>query len=142
MYISLPRCCVRSELSLPLLSLPFFLLSRMEKSDVHQLEHGQNVPGRRDDSPRDMGESNEKGLVPVHTLLEDHEIATMSEAHKEYILQRHGTLELDPMPDMNDADPYNWPNWKVGFHHCLVLRLMLTESYRKERILSLSPSTR
>jgi hypothetical protein len=21
---------------------------------------------------------------------------------------------LDPIPDMNDADPYNWPIWRVN----------------------------
>ncbi|OIW34601.1 MFS general substrate transporter [Coniochaeta ligniaria NRRL 30616] len=43
--------------------------------------------------------------------------------HLEYLLARHGTLELDPMPDMNDADPYNWPKaekviniFLVAFH--------------------------
>ncbi|EED14412.1 MFS multidrug transporter, putative [Talaromyces stipitatus ATCC 10500] len=43
--------------------------------------------------------------------------------HREYLLQRHGTLELDPVPAMDDADPYNWASWKkvinlflVAFH--------------------------
>lgn len=35
--------------------------------------------------------------------------------HREYLLQRHGTFELDPVPAMDDADPYNWPAWKVSF---------------------------
>lgn len=33
--------------------------------------------------------------------------------HREYLLKRHGTLELDPLPAPEDADPYNWPAWKV-----------------------------
>lgn len=40
--------------------------------------------------------------------------AHLSEGHRQYLLKRHGTLELDPMPDFGDADPYNWPTWKVG----------------------------
>lgn len=49
--------------------------------------------------------------------------AHLSEGHRQYLLKRHGTLELDPMPDFGDADPYNWPTWKkvvnlllVAFH--------------------------
>lgn len=37
----------------------------------------------------------------------------LSQSHREYLLNRHGTLELDPIPTMSDADPYNWPGWKV-----------------------------
>ncbi|GMF71865.1 unnamed protein product [Aspergillus oryzae] len=37
----------------------------------------------------------------------------LTEDHRQYLLQRHGTVDLDPMPDMTDADPYNWPTWKV-----------------------------
>lgn len=38
---------------------------------------------------------------------------SLSESHREYLLQRHGTLDLDPIPSLSDADPYNWPMWKV-----------------------------
>lgn len=37
----------------------------------------------------------------------------LSHEHREYLLRRHGTLELDPIPMPTDADPYNWPTWKV-----------------------------
>lgn len=37
----------------------------------------------------------------------------LSQAHRESLMQRHGTLDLDPIPDPRDADPYNWPQWKV-----------------------------
>ena len=40
-------------------------------------------------------------------------IAALSEEHRQYLLARHGTLDLDPIPDLNDADPYNWPQWRV-----------------------------
>ncbi|KAJ7935430.1 major facilitator superfamily domain-containing protein [Mycena leptocephala] len=29
----------------------------------------------------------------------------LSPEHREYILQRHGTLDIEPLPSMNDADP-------------------------------------
>ncbi|KAI3342594.1 major facilitator superfamily domain-containing protein [Ustulina deusta] len=48
---------------------------------------------------------------------------SISEAHRQYIIERHGTDQLDPFPDFNDADPYNWPQSKkwinlvfVAFH--------------------------
>ncbi|KAK7731205.1 hypothetical protein SLS63_005480 [Diaporthe eres] len=50
-------------------------------------------------------------------------INDLSDEHREYLLQRHGTLDLDPIPDMSDADPYNWSQKKkvtnlflVAFH--------------------------
>ncbi|KAJ5230768.1 hypothetical protein N7489_011476 [Penicillium chrysogenum] len=52
--------------------------------------------------------------------------ALLSESHKSYLLERHGTLDLDPIPSMDPADPYNWPSWKkstnlglVAFHACM-----------------------
>jgi hypothetical protein len=40
--------------------------------------------------------------------------ALLSESHKSYLIERHGTVDLDPIPSMDPADPYNWPSWKVG----------------------------
>ncbi|KAK3302796.1 major facilitator superfamily domain-containing protein [Chaetomium strumarium] len=47
----------------------------------------------------------------------------LTEAHREYLLHRHGTLDLEPVPDMSDGDPYNWPKSKkllnlamIAFH--------------------------
>lgn len=45
----------------------------------------------------------------------DEEARNLSSEYRQYLINRHGTVELDPMPDMNDADPYNWPKWKVYF---------------------------
>ncbi|KAJ5162528.1 hypothetical protein N7492_007920, partial [Penicillium capsulatum] len=54
--------------------------------------------------------------------IENH-VAHLSEQHRQYLLARHGTLDLDPIPDMNDTNPYNWPQWRkhlkltlVAFH--------------------------
>ncbi|KAI3332086.1 MFS general substrate transporter [Xylariaceae sp. AK1471] len=45
------------------------------------------------------------------------------EAHRQYLIERHGTATLDPLPEFTDADPYNWPQGKklvnllfVAFH--------------------------
>jgi hypothetical protein len=53
-----------------------------------------------------MDEKNPKPVTPDS----DSEIAP---EHREYLLQRHGTFELDPVPAMDDEDPYNWPARKV-----------------------------
>jgi hypothetical protein len=37
----------------------------------------------------------------------------LTEEHRQYLLQHHGTLDLEPVPDMTDHDPYNWPQRKV-----------------------------
>ena len=34
--------------------------------------------------------------------------------HHDYLLQRHGTADLHPLPSMDPDDPYNWPSWKVS----------------------------
>lgn len=41
-------------------------------------------------------------------------INALSQEHRDYLLRVHGTLDLDPIPAMDDADPYNWPMWKVS----------------------------
>ena len=40
--------------------------------------------------------------------------ARLSKPHRDFLIERHGTLDLDPIPAMDPADPYNWPEWKVG----------------------------
>lgn len=34
--------------------------------------------------------------------------SNITEAHRNYLIERHGTFELDPVPDFTDADPLNW----------------------------------
>lgn len=59
--------------------------------------------------------------------LDEASIATgLSPAARAYLLNRHGTLDLDPMPSPSDADPYNWPQSKkvvmllmVAVHACM-----------------------
>ncbi|PGH20374.1 hypothetical protein AJ80_03642 [Polytolypa hystricis UAMH7299] len=54
------------------------------------------------------------------------EVEGLSAEHREYLLGRHGTVELDPIPKLGAADPYNWPTWKkhanlalVAIHACM-----------------------
>jgi len=41
----------------------------------------------------------------------------ISNEHSDFLLKRHGTLELNPLPSAHEEDPYNWPRWKVGTLH-------------------------
>ncbi|TGJ83166.1 hypothetical protein E0Z10_g5593 [Xylaria hypoxylon] len=65
---------------------------------------------------------NEKA-VQEHFEDDDESQTSIPEAHRQYIIDRHGTDQLDPLPDFNDADPYNWPRPKkwlnlffIAFH--------------------------
>ncbi|KAE8152438.1 major facilitator superfamily domain-containing protein [Aspergillus avenaceus] len=71
----------------------------------------------------DLVESTE-GSIP--TTYADAVASRISKAHRDYLMERHGTLELDPIPSMDPADPYNWSSWKklanlvlVAFHACM-----------------------
>lgn len=44
----------------------------------------------------------------------------LPESHKAYLIERHGTLDLDPIPSMDPADPYNWALWKVSITTALI----------------------
>jgi multidrug resistance protein len=62
-------------------------------------------------------------LGPRATYITTGAAAGISQEHRDYLIQRHGTLDLDPIPTADPADPYNWPAWKkmanlvcVGFH--------------------------
>lgn len=52
-------------------------------------------------------------LGPRATYINTGAAAGLSQEHRDYLLARHGTLDLDPIPDMGDQDPFNWPQWKV-----------------------------
>ncbi|KAJ7627490.1 major facilitator superfamily domain-containing protein [Roridomyces roridus] len=45
---------------------------------------------------------------------------SLSEEHRRYLLERHGTIDLDPMPSLDPADPYNWPTGKKRLNLALV----------------------
>ncbi|KAH0361729.1 MFS general substrate transporter, partial [Aureobasidium melanogenum] len=47
-------------------------------------------------------------------------ISGLSPAHKDYLIERHGTWEFDPIPGFGSADPLNFPYWKKITNLCLV----------------------
>lgn len=61
------------------------------------------------------------------TLHTEKKQQNLSPSHIEYLLSRHGTLELNPVPSAHHADPYNWPAWKV----CLSIVFLTSPSKTK-----------
>lgn len=51
--------------------------------------------------------------------------------HREYLLKRHGTVDLLPLPSMSPDDPLNWPIWKVCSPLGLTHMLQHLTSFRK-----------
>lgn len=73
--------------------------------------------------------------TPTHaTYYSTNDAASLTPAHREYLLERYGTLDLDPLPDYGDADPYNWPSWKVGLLRLRVRLLLIGHYFRKSPI--------
>lgn len=79
----------------------------MEMQPANTAENPQQVPKK----DLDLVESSEAGKPSTYA---DIVASGLSAAHRDFLLERHGTLELDPMPSMDPADPYNWPSWKVS----------------------------
>lgn len=65
-------------------------------------------PGKYDSDYLEEKQAAVEGLPPG---------ALLPEQHKAYLIERHGTLDLDPIPNHDPADPYNWPSWKVSQPH-------------------------
>ncbi|KAK9451826.1 mfs transporter [Limtongia smithiae] len=70
--------------------------------------------------PKDAVSSKEE---KQHEEFESDDGLGLSQEHRDFLLARHHTLDLDPIPWMSDADPLNWPQRKkivnlilVAFH--------------------------
>ena len=50
----------------------------------------------------------------------------LDEAHKAYLVERHGTYNLDPIPSSDPNDPLNWPNKKKYVHIALISFQIMT----------------
>ncbi|KAJ5620147.1 major facilitator superfamily domain-containing protein [Penicillium lagena] len=44
----------------------------------------------------------------------------LSQEHQTYLLQRHGRVDLVPLPSNDPLDPLNWPAWKKNINLALV----------------------
>lgn len=65
-------------------------------------------------------EQNDEHIERFPTVYSPFDAVNLPEAHKEYLIARHGTLELDPIPDASDADPFNWSTSKKNINLTLV----------------------
>lgn len=82
-------------------------------------EKGYEVASQNSGSEKER-DNVENGTAPVFV---NQDVANLTQEHRDYLMQRHGTLDLDPLPSADPADPYNWPQWKkvtnlacVAFH--------------------------
>ncbi|KAL1304083.1 hypothetical protein AAFC00_000518 [Neodothiora populina] len=71
-------------------------------------------------SKADSEKLDDVELGPKATYINTGAAAGLPQEHRDYLLARHGTLDLDPVPDMGDQDPYNWPTWKKTTNLVLV----------------------
>ncbi|GAD96717.1 predicted protein [Paecilomyces variotii No. 5] len=53
--------------------------------------------------------------------IEDNNSGAQSREHEQFILRRHGTLNLDPVPSASPDDPLNWPTWKKNIQIFMVV---------------------
>ncbi|KAG7665108.1 uncharacterized protein J8A68_001418 [[Candida] subhashii] len=40
--------------------------------------------------------------------------------HEEYLVKRHGSVQLDPLPSADPEDPLNWPDWQKNYEILLI----------------------
>ncbi|KAK6205238.1 major facilitator superfamily domain-containing protein [Scheffersomyces amazonensis] len=58
-----------------------------------------------------------------HDHVEDLDPVALQELdpeHHEYLMKRHGSIQLDPLPSSDPLDPLNWPDWKKNFEILLI----------------------
>lgn len=58
--------------------------------------------------------------LTFHVEYGDGDEVKLEPAHEAYLLERHGTTDLNPLPSADPKDPLNWPNWKKNFMIALI----------------------
>ena len=105
----------------------------MQKAQVQHVEDNETVNGKQTENyDLELSTGHENGRIrqPDHS--------TLTEEHRQYLVRRHGATDLDPIPDLTDRDPYNWPTRKASslistsIQHVtsLTLRPHLLENYQ------------
>lgn len=51
---------------------------------------------------------------------EEFDPVEISSDHHDYLIQRHGSVQLDPLPSRDPEDPLNWANWKKNYEIILI----------------------
>lgn len=44
----------------------------------------------------------------------------LTSEHYDFLMKRHGSVQLDPLPSNDIADPLNWPDWKKNYEIILI----------------------
>lgn len=86
------------------------MVSRITTAPSHSPPISKHDPNSEKDGSEFLEDSENQAQVSSSELA----ASRLSETHREYLLQRHGTLDLDPLPSALHTDPYNWPTWKVS----------------------------
>ncbi|TVY85993.1 hypothetical protein LAWI1_G008258, partial [Lachnellula willkommii] len=81
----------------------------------------ESKPTQQAEATHDNGvvEKDHAAAIDIDSSHLENGIGDLSVQHREYLLARHGTLDLNPLPSMDPADPLNWPAWKNGVQFIL-----------------------
>jgi hypothetical protein len=116
--ISPPSLTSRAPLYLIELATAHIMDDKQETPDDQHVE--QNLAQEAETTPAPGNETlhhEESSVVAEKGLdaegLENEPAENLTPEHREYLLSRHKTVDLDPLPTMDPADPLNWPSWKV-----------------------------
>ncbi|XHF98333.1 hypothetical protein AWENTII_001889 [Aspergillus wentii] len=99
-------------------------------STFMEMQPSSRAPGQEVEDPSSVPKPNidfvESMEAGKHASYVETVAARLSKSHRDYLMERHGTLDLDPIPGLGPADPLNWPEWKkmmnlilVAFHACM-----------------------
>jgi hypothetical protein len=69
--------------------------------------------------PSDTGHGNNEMVMDTKSKSEHLDNSSrddqpLSFEHSSYLVERHGTTDLNPLPSQDPSDPLNWPAWKVS----------------------------
>lgn len=109
--VLLSVCASRYGLPLFSVSLPWSLLLPSTAYVIdcesciasNRVEAAWKPPSKSRRSSNMTTASNRRKSISI-----DHDGSTLSTEHKAYLLKRHGTIDLAPLPSMDPNDPYNW----------------------------------
>ena len=97
--------------------------SQQDTAELGDVSIEKNEDARDPTDASKKSDSDQLEFGPRATYIPTNDASGLSQEHRDYLLKRHGTLELDPIPSGDPADPYNWPFWKktanlilVSFH--------------------------
>ena len=75
-------------------------------------------PSSREETDTDISFSKENPAVgDTKTQVQEEENVgkqqtQLSDEHRQFLLERHGTVDLTPLPSMDPEEPLNWPRWR------------------------------